>query len=51
MPGPAARRPRGHRLIIGMFALSALLGAAAWNLYQTAAPVPLYTRFDGSIGV
>ncbi|MGV9383944.1 hypothetical protein ACWDRB_49570 [Nonomuraea sp. NPDC003707] len=51
VPGPTARRPRSHRLIIGMFALSALLGAAAWNLYQTAAPVPLYTRFDGSIGV
>ncbi|WP_431933484.1 hypothetical protein [Nonomuraea jabiensis] len=51
VPGPAARRPRSHRLILGMFALSALLGVAAWNSYQTAAPVPLYTRFDGSIAV
>ncbi|MET7335323.1 hypothetical protein [Nonomuraea sp. NPDC005650] len=51
VPGPVARRPRSHRLIIGMFVLSVLLGVAAWNSYQTAAPVPLYTRFEGSIGV
>ncbi|NRQ32424.1 hypothetical protein HII36_11320 [Nonomuraea sp. NN258] len=45
------RHPRSHRLIIAMFALSALLGVAAWNAYQTAAPAPLYTSFDGDIGV
>jgi hypothetical protein len=34
-----------------MFALTALLGVAAWSQYQTAAPVPLFTRFDGNISV
>ncbi|MFC4119902.1 hypothetical protein [Nonomuraea zeae] len=48
---PAVGRRRSLRLITGMSALTALLGVAAWSQYQTAAPVPLFTRFNGNISV